>query len=215
VSRFAGIFLCLLCVAPGVDADDWAGPRVKEVFSESREYFVRVTPGESLGDSWGFAGAKKGAYAAAQFYRRAQDRSYRLVAEAKLLNPVAPVEFFVANNGHLATLDNWHNVGYGKVVAIYDAHGKPIRAYELKELFEAKEIERFPHSVSSIHWRKGAFYLRQDQSTLLVTVRDGADFLFGLESGGFEYCEPHEKKYRCRDADAPRRWTYSSRRLTR
>jgi hypothetical protein len=128
---------------------------------------------------------------------------------------VAPVEFFVADNGHLATLDNWHNVGYGKVVAIYDARGKPIRAYTLDELFEAKEIEGFPHSVSSIHWRKGALYLRQDQTTLLVTVRDGADFLFGVETGRFEYCEVHANSYRCRDADAPRKWTHQSRRLTR
>jgi hypothetical protein len=45
-------------------------------------------------------------------------------------------------------------------------------------------MERLPHSVSSIHWRKGARYVRQDQATLLVTVKDGADFLSGLESGG-------------------------------
>ena len=211
-----GFFLTLfVLIAFPAKADSWARPKVKEVFSESREYFVRVTPGESLGDTWGFAGQKKGRYAAAQFYRRAPDRSYQLVAEASLLNPVAPVEFFVANNGHLATLDNWHNVGYGKVIAIYDARGKAIRAYELTELFEAKEIDSFPHSVSSIHWRKGAFYLRQDQSTLLVTVRDGADFLFGLESGAFEYCEPHGNTYRCRDAGVPLRWTHSGRRLTR
>jgi hypothetical protein len=30
------------------------------------------------------------------------------------LNPVAPVEFLVADNGHLVTIDNWHNVGYAK-----------------------------------------------------------------------------------------------------
>jgi hypothetical protein len=97
---------------------------VSEVFSDSREYFVRIVPGDSFGDVQGFRGDKKGRYASAEFYRRAADRSYRLVAEAGLPNPVAPVEFFVANSGHLATLDNWHNVGYGKVVAIYDARGR-------------------------------------------------------------------------------------------
>lgn len=198
MSRFAGMVLCLALFSPAVHADDWASPRVREVFSESREYFVRVTPGESLGDTYGFSSQKKGRYAAAQFYRRAQDRSYQLVAEASLLNPVAPVEFFVADNGHLATLDNWHSLGYGKVVAIYDARGAPIRAYELSELFDAKEIERFPHSVSSIYWRKGAFYLGPDQRTLLVSVKHGAELMFGLQSGGFEYCETHEKAYRCR-----------------
>jgi hypothetical protein len=213
MSRLAATAFCLLA-SPAL-ADSWAGPQTKEVFSANREHFVRVIPGESVGDTYGFASARKGRYAMAQFYRRAPDRSYQLIAETSLLNPVAPVEFFVADNGHLATLDNWHNVGYGKVVALYDARGKPIRAYRLDELFEAKEIEGFPHSVSSIHWRKGALYLRQDQTTLLVTVRDGADFLFGVETGRFEYCEVHANSYRCRDADAPRKWTHQSRRLTR
>jgi hypothetical protein len=213
MSRFGTIVLCLLA-SPAL-ADSWARPQTKEMFSANREHFVRVIPGESLGDTHGFASTKKGRYAMAQFYRRAADRSYQLVAETSLLNPVAPVEFFVADNGHLATLDNWHNVGYGKIVAIYDARGAPIRAYELAELFDASEVEGFPHSVSSIHWRKGAFYLRQDQRTLLVTVKDGADFLFGLETGRFEYCEYHDKAYRCRDADAPRKWTHNARRLKR
>jgi hypothetical protein len=185
-------------------ADSWAAPRVREAFSASREYFVRIIPGESPGDNFGFAGAKKGKYAAAEFYRRAPERSYQLVAQASLLNPVAPVEFFVADSGHLATLDNWHNAGYGKVVAIYDARGKAIHAYGLADLFDAKEIERFTHSVSSIHWRSGPAYVRQDQQTLLVTVRSGADFLFGLETGRYQYCEAIEKTFRCRNSNAPR-----------
>jgi hypothetical protein len=82
-----------------VRADDWAAPQTKEVFSASRKYFVRVIPGESLDDTFGFAGGKKGKYAAAEFYCRNQDRSYRLVAEAVLLTPLAPVEFFVSNDG--------------------------------------------------------------------------------------------------------------------
>jgi hypothetical protein len=193
-------------VAPHARGDSWAAARTREVFSESREYFVRVIPGESLGDTFGFAGAKKGRYASAEFYRRAPDRSYRLVAEASLLNPVAPVEVLVADNGHLVALDNWHNVGYGAVVAIYDAGGKRVRAYELRELFAAEEIKRFAHSVSSIHWRNGPAYVRQDQKTALVTVKEGADFLFGVESGEFKYCEYHEKTSRCRNAAEPRQW---------
>jgi hypothetical protein len=59
-----------------VRADDWPGPQTKEVFSASREYFARVIPGESLGDTFGFAREKKGKYAAAEFYRRHHDRSY-------------------------------------------------------------------------------------------------------------------------------------------
>lgn len=187
-------------------ADEWPGPRIKEVFSDSREYFVRIIPGESVGDTFGFAGARKGRYATAEFYRRAPDRSYRLVAETSLLNPVAPVELFVADSGHAATVDNWHNLGYGKVVSIYDSRGRLIQSYELRDLFQPEEIASFPRSTSSIRWREGPAYIRADQKTLLITVKSGADFLFGLETGQFKYCEYQDKVYRCRNENQPRQW---------
>src|SRR5438094_1691245 len=60
--HFKGFLLgTLLSVTTlAVRADDWPGPQTKEVFSASREYFVRVIPGESLGDTFGFAGEKEG-----------------------------------------------------------------------------------------------------------------------------------------------------------
>jgi hypothetical protein len=195
-----------LLLASLAHADSWARPRIREVFSESRDHFVRILPGESLGDTVGFAGEKQGRYATAEFYRRARDRSYQLVAQVSLLNPVAPVEVLVADSGHVVAVDNWHNVGYGKVVAIYDAHGTLIRAYELRELFQPTEIQRFPQSVSSIHWRHGPVYIRPDQTTALITVSSGADVLFGLETGQFKYCESQDRAYRCRMANEPREW---------
>jgi len=211
--HFKGFLLVtLLSVTPSaVRADDWPAPQTKEVFSASREYFVRVIPGESLGDTFGLAGEKKGKYAAGEFYRRHQDRSYRLVAEALLLNPVAPVEFFVSNDGRLATIDNWHNVGYGKIVAIYDSRGKVVQSYELSDLFQDEEIKAFGRIVSSIRWRNGPAYIRQDQKTLLISVKSGADFLFGLETGRFKYCEYQEETYRCRNTNQPREWMPNSR----
>ena len=203
--------LSLALAASIANADSWASPRIREVFSESREHFVRILPGESLGDTVGFAGEKKGRYATAEFYRRAEDRSYRLMAEATLLNPIAPVDVLVANTGHLVTVDNWHNVGYGRVVAVYGVGGKLIRSYELSDLFQANEIERFPHSESSIHWREGPVYIRSDQKTVLIAVRSGADFLFGMETGLFKYCEYRDKVYRCRIARHPREWMPNSR----
>lgn len=188
-------------------ADSWAAAQTREVFSASREYFVRIVPGNSLGDVVGFAGAKKGKYAHAEFYRRNASRGYVLTQEVSLLNPIAPVEFFVSDNGHLATVDNWHNLGYGEVVSVFDAKGKLIRSWKLAELFQADEIERFSHSVSSIHWREGPVYVRPDDGrTLLVTHKSGGDFLFGLESGRYKYCEYHEQQYRCRDSNQPRNW---------
>jgi len=198
---------CLLALALAIlpvaaaKGDDWASPVIREVFSQSRSYFVRVLPGKSLGDTVGFSGAAKGPFATAEFYRRENDRSYRLAATAPLLNPVAPAEFFVTDKGFLITLDNWHNLGYGKVVAFYTPEGKPIRAYELSALFTKSEIEGFGHSISSIQWRKftGA-YLRPGGDTFNVTINDtGGSFIFEL-SGAYQYCETRQGSFLCRVA---------------
>jgi hypothetical protein len=206
-SSLRSICLALwLCVAAPCRADDWAGPQVREMFSASRDHFVRVIPGNSIGDTVGFAGAAKGEYASAEFYRREGDRSYRLVASARLLNPVAPVDFFVSNDGHLVTIDNWHNRGYGIVVAVYDAAGKPVKAYTLADIFTRAEIDATPRSVSSIAWHSGPAYINQDQRTLYLMVASGRDLVVGLETGRFAYCETRAGKYLCRTSNANRRW---------
>lgn len=185
-----------------VRADEWPSPQVGEAFSESRDHFIRVIPGRSWGDMIGFKGSPKGPYATAEFYARQADRSYRLTRTVTLLNPVAPVEFFVSDDGRLATIDNWHNRGYGGVVAIYDERGTLVKSYALDDLFAAAEIEALPRSVSSIDWAKGAAYIREDQKTLVVDtfgVARGAGFLFGLESGRYQFCETRGGQYRCRN----------------
>ena len=196
----------LTCLWALTFADEWSGPTTREIFSESRECFIRIIPGESVGDTFGFAGEKKGNYSTAEFYRRAKDRSYRFLTEMALLNPVSPVEYLVSNDGHLATLDNWHNLGYGKVVVLYDPRGQVIRSYALPDLFFPEEIAAFTHSQSSIHWRKGPTFIRSDQTTLLVTVSGGGNFLFGLETGKCKYCEYAGKQYRCRNSNEGRQW---------
>jgi hypothetical protein len=186
--------------------DDWAGPEVKEVFSASRDHFVRVIPGKSLGDTVGFGGSPKGPYAKAEFYARQADHSYNLGQTPTLLNPVAPVQFFVSNDGHLATIDNWHNVGHGVVVAVYNVQGDLLKAYRLADLFSPTEIKAFPLSVSSRHWHQGPVYINRDQRTLYMMVESGRDLVIGLETGRFALCETRDGKYLCRDSNSQRRW---------
>jgi len=202
--RAALLALTLTAVA---QADDWPSPVIREVFSQSRAYFVRVVPGKSIGDTFGFSGAAKGPYATAEFYRLEKDRSYRLAATSPLLNPVAPVDFFVTDSGYLITLDNWHNTGYGKVVAFYTPLGKTIRAYELSDLFTKSEIEGFGHSVSSIQWRKSSgAYIRPGGDTLNITINDkGAGIIFEL-NGAYQYCETRAGNFQCRVANQDRTW---------
>jgi len=203
--------LCLVAfvcaVAGSAGADSWARPQVKEVFSESRDHFVRVIPGGNPGETVGFHGAGKGANATAEFYQRQADHSYRLTQAIRLLNPVAPVDFFVSNNGQLATIDNWHNLGYGSVVAVYDAQGEIVKAYALEDLFSGAEIAAFGRSVSSSRqWRRGPAYINQDQHTLYVMIESGRDLIIGLQTGHFAYCETRDGKYLCRNSNDQRRW---------
>jgi hypothetical protein len=204
--RIIATLAIALLAASTAWADDWPAPVVREVFSASRDHFVRVTPGTSWGDLRGFAGAKKGKYATAEYFHRDKDGNYHRTARATLLNPVAPVEFFVSNDGRLVTLDNWHNKGYGTAVAVYAADGTLVKAYKLADIFTAEEIEAFPHSVSSIHWHKGPAYLNKDEKTFYLMIKDGDDLVLGLETGRLAYCRTRGPSYLCRNSNDARKW---------
>jgi hypothetical protein len=204
--RALAIAAMALAFAAPARADSWAKPVVREIFSASRDHFVRVIPGTNLGDTVGFAGSPKGANATAEYYHRQADRSYKLTATVRLLNPVAPVDFFVTDAGRLATIDNWHNRGYGSVVALYDARGKLVKAYALTDLFAKAEIDAVPHSVSSIAWHQGPAYINRDQRTLYMMISSGRDLVIGLETGRFAFCEQRHGKELCRSSNEGRKW---------
>jgi hypothetical protein len=188
-------------------ADDWPGPTVREVFSKDRGYFVRVTPGESYGETWGFKGAKVGRHATAAFFRVQADGGYHLERERELVNPVAPVEFFVSNAGDLVTLDNWHNVGYGVILAVYRSDGKQVQGYRLEDLFGKVEIGGFSHSVSSIWWHKGPTYVDEDHKTFYMGYREPPDYrelILKLSDGSVRLCAS-TPKYECYDVRTPKR----------
>lgn len=197
--------IALLCSIAAARADDWAAPQVREVFSANRDWFVRVTPGESWGDTAGFAGAKKGKYASAEIFRRTGN-AYIEAARRQLLNPVAPVEFFVSNDGRLVTLDNWHNVGIGAVIAIYAADGATVKSYTLANIFTEEEIASFPRSISSIHWHTQGADINADQKTFYLMIKSGDDLILGLETGRLAYCRTRGPSYLCRNADDAAKW---------
>jgi hypothetical protein len=188
-------------------ADQWPPPETREGWSPSRDHFVRVIPGKGIGETVGFRGAPTGPHATAELYRRASDRSYRLAWTISLVNPVAPIDLFLTDRGYLVTLDNWHNMGYGKIVAFYSPEGSLIRSYALDDLFSPAEIEKLPRSVSSIWWRKQLTYVRPDQQSLYVSVGDGGrELVFETETGAYQFCETRDGVYRCRSTNDQRQW---------
>ena len=67
------------------------------MFSGNGLRFVRIVLGEGYGDTVGFKGSKTGAYARGEFYEKQPDRSYQLIADVVLQNPVAPVDVLLSN----------------------------------------------------------------------------------------------------------------------
>jgi hypothetical protein len=201
--------LALLGPLPTARADSWPAATISETFSANRDWFVRVTPGTSVGDAFGFDGAPKGRFAAAEWFRRDADGSYRIVARATLANPVAPVDTLVTDRGYLVTLDNWHNVGHGAVVAAYRPDGNQVIALRLIDLYTRREIEAFEMSVSSLWWRSESrqAYVRQDQVSIYVAGRKpGHELILEPESGRWQVCEPRNGRHQCRTANEPRTW---------
>jgi hypothetical protein len=186
--RIALVVLVLfLAAVEAALADSWPSATVKAVVSENGGTIVRVIPGTSIGDTYGFAGARKGKFAAAQWFRFRGNR-YELYQTIQLVHPVAPIHAAVANDGTLITLDNWHNVGFGDVVAIYAPDGKLRKKYRLADLYSTEVIEKIKRSVSSIWWR----CLRSDlhihrNNTLQVDDTLGGRFTFHLENGAHIY----------------------------
>jgi hypothetical protein len=174
-------------VALALAADDWPGPRVMTVFSEDGARFVRVEPGDSTGDLVGFAGAERGSYAKALFYVRQPDRAYRLAAEVSLLNPVAPVDLLLSNSGYLIAFDNWHNFGFGKVVAVYDAAGQAVASWELEQLYTTEQLPSIRRSVSSRWWRCSPLFFvdPREQTKVYVGEALGGRFVFDLPNRSF------------------------------
>lgn len=127
-------------------------PSPMDLRSPNGVYQVHIALGESLGELVGFKGAKKGRHAQAILTGPNGERHV-----FSLLNPVAPVDAVLFNDGTLLALDNWHNMGYGAVLAAYSKGGALLWSKELEELLPVDVLEKVPISTSSRWWRKQPF----------------------------------------------------------
>jgi hypothetical protein len=168
-------------------ADSWRPASVQARASANGQFVVRVIPGASKGDVVGFAGEPKGPYATAEWHKF-NGTSYEKVGTATLLNPVAPVDIEVTNDGSLVTFDNWHNLGYGAVLVIYTPSGTITKKYTLPDLYSKSDLARIQTSISSIHWRcSGVSTSLEPRNELWVDDSLGSRFVFKLDTGAFEY----------------------------
>ena len=142
-----------------VHGDSWSAPKVEHFYSANRQFRATLIPRRASDSRQGFAQLSllrgDGIGVARVVVGRRQFLWYRQVGSFPLLNPVAPVHVLIDNSGQfVATLDDWHQVGYGpNVVVLYRTHGALIRRLSLTDLVTAGDAETFSRSVSSLDWR--------------------------------------------------------------
>lgn len=167
MNKFFLLAFTFVVSALGVQADSWALAEKETICSKNNRFCFKVIPKKLSGQLEYFqdkvagkenAGADKRVkknLARGIFYRRDDQGILRKRWEINLLNEVAPVSVLVSDAGdHIVTFDNWHSVGYGDdVVVIYEgATGRLIKNLGLTDFLTESDVNRLPHSVSSIWW---------------------------------------------------------------
>ena len=171
-----------------VFADSWLSPQPIAAVSENAVWLVRVEPGVSIGDVYGFAGQPVGEYAEATLFKYDEDgQSYAEVETYRTRNPVAPVEVLISDSGWLIALDNWHNFGIGTVASIYDSSGDLISEFRLIDIFGPDELESLERSTSSIWWRCGRASLDPTGTQILLSDKLGRDISIDYVDGTVEF----------------------------
>jgi hypothetical protein len=185
--RHLVLFLIGLCICLSAHSDSSPPAKIQARTSSDGRFVVRIVPGNSMGDVFGYAGQAKGPYARAEWYIFTGN-SYRLLRQVTLLNPIAPLDMEVTKNGTLVTIDNWHNKGIGNVVVIYSSSGDLVKQFKLTDLYSPTDFDKISKSTSNIHWRCGEMSTILD-SDMVMWIDDslGGRFKFKLETGKFEY----------------------------
>ncbi len=187
--RVAAAICCIVLLVPiQLRGDSWAAATPIAVASPDGDRLVRVEPGDSLGDTVGFAGANKGSFARATYYfRNEAEDTYNPIRSIDLKNPISPVDVHLNNAGVLVTLDNWHNMGYGSVIVIFDRDGRLLKSYELEDIYSENRINEILHSVSSRWWRCQSVKPWINDGEFWLMDSFGGEFRFDLNNGSYEY----------------------------
>lgn len=162
--RFALIAVTALGLSATARADEWVTPTAHTLTSPNGKLSATITPAPE-----GSANARAAIGA----------RSFAIA------NHWMPVDAFLFDDGTLLTLDNWHQLGYDKVATLFERDGKLRWSKTLAELAGQPFVDRAPHSVSSIWWRKTPLEatLAKDGKSILVTLYDENQLQLNLADG--------------------------------
>ena len=156
-------------------ADTWENPETKNYISANRKYILTVYPTKIPEKyySWLYSKPKKKLKFSASdttivhcnaTLKKIENNDTIEVWNKKLINRIAPVDVFVANDGEsVITFDNWHSTGYGvDVMVCYDKAGNLTRRFSLEDI-SPFPINDYIFSISSIWWRCGVKYISNNE----------------------------------------------------
>lgn len=178
-----GIVALLAVVGLSLAADTWRMPTVEDFFSANRSFRLRITPApiQSQLAFWedgpdrahpGQRGPSAPVPARAVLGVK-RWWGYRTIRAFDLVNPVAPVDALVSDDGsRIVTFDDWHSMGFGSnVVVLYDHEGRLVRKLALADFLSPGDIDVLPRSASSIWW-SGRHEIKGSQLTLKVVTKE-------------------------------------------
>jgi tetratricopeptide (TPR) repeat protein len=167
--RFLFVVLGLVLAPAVTHADQWVTPSPVTLTSPNGKLQVTITPA---------ADGKSGAQATVG-PKGGKGTTYKMAA------PWMPVDTMLFDDGSLLALDNWHSLGHGKMATVHERDGKVRWSKTLADLIGQQEVDRAPHSVSSIWWRKQPleWSLAKDGKSVTITTHDENQLRIDLANG--------------------------------
>ncbi len=185
--KCSGLATLMLILAAATSAHAECLTRAQPVIHEGRspngQWSVRVISG-GRGNPPGTT---------AEWYRPGDSTPQKL-RTAALLNPFAPNDFLVTNDGTLVTFDDWCGWGGERAVVIFSPGGDVVRKYSFEDLYSGIKWT-FGSTGEGTIWRcySAPSLVLSPSKDLLVgddlSVADaqGGRFVFTLATGSFRY----------------------------
>ncbi len=177
-------FAVLLCAAALLVTQGPDAAPVRQAYSASKEYRLRVTPGRG--------GETTGTACRATLQYRARGKRPETKWEVELVNEIAPLAAFVHDSGRwVVTLDEYRMGGAAHTLVVYLEDGEPGREWALDELLDPGELLNVERRGESLDWRHGARQVGFDAHAphFVIVLENGREIRVDLER--LELIESH------------------------
>ena len=189
--------LLILFIVQSANAlgDVWEAPKVRQFFSENRNYMLIVYPTaeesvkSNIESNIGLQSKNSDKIPCHAILYRINNTDTIEIWNKDLINRDAPGRVIVANDGNsIVTFDNWYYYRDGiDAMVIYGKNGELARRFNLADIspFPLKEYD---YSISMIFWRCGAKYINNRE--IEICFKNLEDIMkqkiYNLETQDFE-----------------------------